>query len=282
MDSKEFGLVAADQLFQLKHIHYGLWDKGAKPEFAQMPVAQEKHTKYLVDHIAKEVKDKNKEKLIDVGCGIGSVLVRLLSEGYRADGVVPSPWMAKKAREEIAKTKCKEKGVVYESTLEDFEMKPEAEKYALAFFSESFQYVNMDEAFIKLKSCLVEGGKIIIFDFFSKDGVAGKSPLGGGHSLKKFYSAVKAAGLDIEADIDLTQNFSPNMELVSDILANRLLPFCDTLDQFLSARYPFLYKLLKFFARKRLKKLKFKYSKERNGKNFEKYKSYRLIKLKFR
>ena len=60
---------------------------------------------------------------------------------------------------------------------------------------------------------------------------------------------------------------------------DRLIPFSDTLNKFLSSRYPKVYKLLKWMFRKKLSKLAFKYSEDRNEENFIKYKSYRLIVL---
>ena len=38
-------------------------------------------------------------------------------------------------------------------------------------------------------------------------------------------------------DIDVTKNMSPNMKIVNDILADRLIPFANTLDKFLSTRH---------------------------------------------
>ena len=80
-------------------------------------------------------------------------------------------------------------------------------------------------------------------------------------------------------DIDVTQNLSPNLKLVNEVLVDRLIPFSDTLDKFLSSRYSRVYKLLKWMLRKNLSKLAFKYSKDRNEENFIKFKSYRLIVL---
>ena len=42
MNSKEFGLVAAQQLFQIQDLHYGFWEEGETPSTRNFLDAQEK------------------------------------------------------------------------------------------------------------------------------------------------------------------------------------------------------------------------------------------------
>ena len=130
-----------------------------------------------------------------------------------------------------------------------------------------------------LDKILTANGRVIIFDFFKKDNIEGISPLGGGHQLSDFYNIIKKYNYEILSDIDVTKNLSPNLKLVNEVLVDRLLPFSDTLNKFLSSRYPKIYKTLQWLFRKKLSKLAFKYSKDRNEENFIKFKSYRLIVL---
>ena len=51
MDSKEFGLVAAQQLFQVEDLHYGFWDSPSEATLNNWKSAQEKHTNFLFDYI---------------------------------------------------------------------------------------------------------------------------------------------------------------------------------------------------------------------------------------
>ena len=62
----------------------------------------------------------------------------------------------------------------------------------------------MHSGFEVISKIIKPGGTIIIFDFFRKDGVPGRSPMGGGHSLSSFYKTVAEFGLTIEEDIDVT------------------------------------------------------------------------------
>ena len=51
MDSKEFGLVAAQQLFQVEDLHYGFWYEGEEATLGNWQEAQKAHTKFLFKHI---------------------------------------------------------------------------------------------------------------------------------------------------------------------------------------------------------------------------------------
>jgi len=277
MDSKEFGLVAAQQLFKIEDIHYGFWKDGDNATLSNWKQAQEDHTDFLFKHLFEHIEDKNTSHILDIGCGVGFTTKKLLELGYNVDGLVPYQWMAEYASNLVSDLKRNNTGRIYQCRFEDFKFNTKSIQYQLAFFSESFQYVQLDKSFQMLDKILTKKGRVIIFDFFKKDNVEGVSPLGGGHKLKDFYNIVEKYDYNILSDIDVTQNLSPNLKLVNEVLVDRLLPFSDTLNKFLSSRYSKIYRFLKWVLRKKISKLTFKYSEDRNEENFIKFKSYRLI-----
>ena len=279
MDSKEFGLVAAQQLFKVEDLHYGFWDENEKATLSNWKEAQEKHTNFLFKYIFENIKDKNKSKLLDIGCGVGVTTKKLLELNYKIDGLVPYKWMADYASTITSKYMNEFRGNIYDCKFEDFPVKKIKEKYDVAFFSESYQYVNMSESFQVLDKILNENGIVIIFDFFKKDNIEGKSPLGGGHSMNSFYKMAKDYNYTIKVDKDVTQNVSPNLKLVNEVLVERILPFSNTFDKFMTTRSKKIYSFIKWILRKRISKMSFKYSNSRNEENFIKFKSYRLIVL---
>jgi len=279
MDSKEFGLVAAQQLFKVEDLHYGFWDDNENATLSNWKKAQERHTDFLFRYIFENIKDKNKSKLLDIGCGVGVTTKKLLELDYQVDGLVPYKWMADYASTLTSEFMNESRADIYDCKFEDFPVEKLKKKYDIAFFSESYQYVNMSESFQVLDKILNQNGIVIIFDFFKKDNIEGKSPLGGGHSMNSFYKMVKDYNYNIKVDKDVTQNVSPNLKLVNEVLVERILPFSDTFDRFMTTRSKKIYSFIKWILRKRISKMSFKYSNSRNEENFIKFKSYRLIVL---
>ena len=101
MDSKEFGLVAAQQLFQIEDLHYGFWEEGESPSTGKFIQAQKKYTEFLCKYIEDAVSADKSSKIFDIGCGIGITTKKLLEMGYKVDGLVPSGWMAEYANKNI-------------------------------------------------------------------------------------------------------------------------------------------------------------------------------------
>ena len=58
MDSKEFGLVAAQQLFQVEDLHYGFWNLDDKINLSNWKIAQERHTDFLFKYIEDNIQNK--------------------------------------------------------------------------------------------------------------------------------------------------------------------------------------------------------------------------------
>ena len=82
-------------------------------------------------------------------------------------------------------------------------------------------------------------------------------------------------------DEDLTSLTSPNIRLLDDWLTQRGAPALETLDRYLGGRRPWLYGAFKWLFRRRLERLRYKYlSGHRSQAVFERYKSYRLIRLR--
>ncbi|MCH9853409.1 MAG: methyltransferase domain-containing protein [Alphaproteobacteria bacterium] len=271
MHSQEMGLLLAQKLLKLDDLHYGYWDQGLEVNIQNLYHAQARYSDILFGHIDALTNNNKNASILDVGCGVGENIKKLVDRGYAPDGLVPSQWM-------LEQCQLKSERPIYHCIFEDF---PDTDKrYDLVFFSESFQYVDMDKSFTLLQKMLNENGKILLLDFFTRDDIAGRSALGGGHSMAKFYQAAQQHGFRIIDEQDITQYVSPNLQLVHDILGTRIVPSLQILDEFLSAKSRFFYgTIFKMLFRKKLEKLRFKYGASRNAENFEKYKIYKIISL---
>ena len=282
MESKELGLVIPQQLLGIQDLHYGFWDKNQKPAIKDFVNAQKRYTDVIMAAITDSVAGPS-SRILDVGCGTGVMIAELLKLGYQVDGVIPSAFFKEKIEQSLKELGDNNRSVIYNCMFEDFPVSERLNQYDLIYFSESFQYISMIKGIPLLKSLLTSQGKVVICDFFKTihhgDGGPGDKSMGGGHRLHEFYDLIKG-NFTILRDEDITENVSPNLELLNDILMNRVGPTINYIDRFLAGRYPGFYRIMKFFFRKRLKKLKYKYfSGYRSKETFERYKTYHLMVL---
>jgi len=267
-DSREVGLEILYLMLRhhpgSHHLHYGYWDNGLEPTIANLPKAQEAYCEFLLSHIPKGTRS-----ILDVGCGVGALSRHLQDAGYDVECISPSRQFARYARELLD-----EGTPIHLCYYEDF---VPAHRYDLVLFSESFQYVNIEQALEKTASVMKDNGHLLICDFF-KTGAPGKSPMGGGHKLPRFWKAVEANSLEVIEDIDITEKTAPTMKLMNDMLIAVASPARDLLSDFLHGRHPFLTRFFEWSFRKKLKKVERKYfSGNRDPATFAKYKTYRLF-----
>ncbi len=282
MDSKELGLVLAQQLLDVEDLHYGWWEAGEVPTLAALRNAQERYSERLIATLAEHCPAGG--RILDVGCGTGHLLEKLLKAGYRVDGVIPAPWLEQRVRERIERLQPAYRPEVFPCRLEELPDTARGQPYDLILFSESFQYVPLEDSLPKIRSLLVPGGKVVVCDFFKTEHHGDRKPgdksFGGGHRLDRFYLALAEHRFGILRDDDITRFISPSVALVDQILRQRIAPACGTLDQFLAERIPRIRRFVLWLYRKKLAKLRYKYLEEhRTQEVFERYKSYRLIVL---
>jgi len=266
MESKEFGLLFVQKMLDLEHLHYGLHRKGEKLNFDNFKDTQQKYSNFLISHIEKAIKKNKKASILDVGCGFGSNLKILKNKKYNVQGLVPSKAMAEHARK-VSGAK------VYCDMFENFDTK---NKYDLVFFSESYQYINIDESFKILEKILKKDGKIVICDFFVRDNSKGLSKIGGGHKMGLFYEKLKNTNYEIH----ITENIISNIDFMNEVINDRVISSAKLLDEYMTTKQPFCYKIFKFAFKNRINKIAYKSDKARNSKNFGEDKVYKFIVLK--
>ena len=302
MESEEFGLVLGEKLLGLEALHYGYWDTQPKEEknftIIEIIKAQKKYSDFILAQIDRQLKKqfpkkftsqsaKQSVRILDVGCGTGIILCELLKKGYSVDAVIPSIPLQKRVEAKIKILRPKSKPQIYSSKFEEMLENKDFSKYDLIFFSESFQYIPMKDNFIVLDKLLKKNGTVLISDFFKKQAHNPEHThlVGGGWLLKDFVSELKNSSFTKTQELDITKNCSPTIEIGSYILAKRLYPSLQLLDQFLQTRYKKKYLLLKksiaFFGKKSFQKFKKKYLLgKRTGLAFEKNNKYLVAILK--
>ncbi|MEN8107328.1 MAG: class I SAM-dependent methyltransferase [Pseudomonadota bacterium] len=282
MTTRELGLVLAQQLLDVDDLHYGLWDAGLEPSLGNLRIAQQRYSELLLDTAAEFLDGQDFPHILDVGCGTGRLAEQLLARGWQVTAVSPSRALAEQARKRLAAYLASQARLL-ECRFED--LPAAVGRFELVLFSESFQYIPLQQLLQRLPGLLVPGGKVLVCDFFKTaahgDGGVGDRSFGGGHLLTEFYRQLEASSFALLRDTDLTRRISPTIELLDDWLNDRLIPAAGTMDDYLLDNYPRLTGLLKWLLRHKLARLRYKYlAGNRSRAVFEQYKSYRLLVFK--
>ncbi|MDF1661972.1 MAG: class I SAM-dependent methyltransferase [Planctomycetota bacterium] len=257
-------LNALEFLLGTNHLHYGYFSDGLEANLFNLTKAQEAHSELILANIPKGVK-----RVLDVGCGAGTLAEKLHTAGYQVEAVCPSDTLVDRARKRL-----QDKVTVHKCYYEDFECQ---QPFDLVLFSESFQYIDIDASISKSLKMLGPEGHILICDFFKID-AEGKSPFSGGHYLPKFETKIKDYPLELLTDIDISKETGLTMDIFNDFLMAVAVPAKKCLDEFAPKWHPWLYKMINWKFKKKLAKVERKYlSGAKSSKNFVKHKSYRLF-----
>ena len=267
VDSKEvgleIGLIFFKHFLNTEYLHYGFFDDELPADIANLAKAQQNYADFLMSHIPTGTKT-----ILDVGCGSGKFASELIKKGYTVDCVSPGTILTNHARGVLG-----DKVQIYQSKFEDVKTD---NKYDLILFSESFQYIPMDNSFTNGLNALNSGGHIMISDFFQID-VEGKSPLGGGHNFKEFQEIIKKYPVKLIKEQDITKETAPTIDIVNSLSMEVLFPITNLISLLAEDRFPLAVKFIKWKYKKKLEKLQNKHFKgERNAINFIKYKTYRF------
>lgn len=300
MDSRELGLVLARHLLDVEDLHYGWWSAGETPTLAGLAVAQRRHAEVLLEAAASMLPapasapmsapapaasphasastGAEPPLILDVGCGTGALAARANARGWACDGLLPSAALAARARQALAPWPARR---VFECRLEDALGVVPAATYELAWFSESFQYVEPDAGLRALSTVLKPGAAVLVFDVFARDDAPpGKAPIGGGHRLSIALEAFRRHGFALLDDADHSAHLAPNLDLLQSLLRDRLRPSAAALDAYLLARHGLLWRGFKWLQRRRLAKLSRRWGETRDAATFLRYKTYRLLRFR--
>jgi len=270
VDSKEVGLEIGLYIFKFflktEYLHYGYFKDGLAADVSNLKKAQENYAEMLFENIPEGTKT-----ILDVGCGSGKTAQELIKKGYQVECVSPSILLNK-----YAETLVGEKGKIHNSKFENFKTD---KKYDLVMFSESFQYINMNDSIPLALNYLSENGKILICDFFRTD-MPERGPLGGGHKYKEWLEILEKYPVTIEKEKDITNETAPTIDIVDQMAKEVLMPTWKLVFMLAEDRFPLLMKFVKWKYKAKLDKMENKhFSGERNGVNFKKYKIYKMYLL---
>lgn len=264
----EIGLIFFKYFLKTEYLHYGLFEEGDEKDVWNLGKAQVRYAEKLFSLIPDGTKT-----ILDVGCGSGKTAQTLVGLGYDVECVSPSKLLNKYARNILDKDTP-----VHTNKFEDFESK---KKFDLVLFSESFQYIAIDDSISKALTFLKPDGHIIVADFFQRDHLPEKGLLGGGHKWSEWEQKLPNLPIDSVYEEDVTQKASGTLALVNSMTQEVIQPIYNLIFMLGEDRYPKLVKFVKWKWRKKLAKMENKhFTQQRNAENFIKYKKYMIYLFK--
>jgi SAM-dependent methyltransferase len=258
------GFIAGKHFVGANDLHYGYWLDGVEHQIRNLPAAQEEYSRFLLAHIPSDA-----QRVLDVGCGAGGMAKKLSDRGHQVDCVSPNLFLNQQARELLGNG-----ARVFDCKYEDYKTD---ETYDAIVFCESHQYINLRTGLDLVTSQLRSGGSLVICDFFRIE-AEGRSPISGGHFFHDFQKTVAQYPLKLVEDIDITSRTAPTFTVIDRAFSEVLKPIWDEIGIASVATHPYWSKLAGWYFRKKIAKVHNKYfTHQRSAANFEKFKTYRLL-----
>jgi SAM-dependent methyltransferase len=258
------GYIAGKHFVGANDLHYGYWLDDIEQQVRFLPRAQEEYSKFLLSHIPAEGL-----RVLDVGCGAGGMAVKLVERGHQVDCISPNAFLNEQARLRLG-----DRARIFECKYEDFQT---SDVYDTILFCESYQYVNMTKGLDLITSQLRSGGSLVICDFFRLP-LKERSPISGGHFIDDFQRIIAKHPLKLVEEIDITTLTAPTFTVIDRAFTEVLQPIWDEIGIASNKTHPFWAKVASKLFRKRIDKVHTKYfTHQRSAANFEKFKTYRLM-----
>jgi MPBQ/MSBQ methyltransferase len=196
-------------LTQNDYLHYGYWDPLPASEddltLPRMRAAQEAYATKLLDTIPAGV-----STILDVGCGIGGNAVSMLDRGYQVEGVAPDQIQ----REKFIK-KTGNRAPFHLSRFQEYQS---TKTYDLVLFSESSQYMSVDDIVSGSVKVLQSGGYLLMSDMLRKDPNYTEGIFSNCHVKTEMEAAMIKAGFKSIQNIDISAGIAPTLDLGSVVL----------------------------------------------------------------
>lgn len=182
------------------------------------------------------------ERVLDVGCGMGGLLARLLATGARPTGVTPNAAHAAHIRSRWPQAE------LIESVFEQVDPQQVGARFDAVINAESFQYIDLDAGMRNVRALLdpqASARRWIVIDYFRLNaGAKNKS----GHLLTDFEAALARHRLEVAERVDVTENTLPTLAY-GRLLATR---FALPLARFAGAKFLRRHPLLGYLFQDRL------------------------------
>ncbi len=186
------------------YLHYGYWSPlPASVDDLTLPrmrVAQEAYATKLLDLIPVGV-----SSILDVGCGIGGNAKTMCARGFNVEGLAPDPLQQQKFIKYTAG-----KVPFHLSRFEDYQTD---RTYDLVLFSESSQYISVDDLATGTLRLLKSGGYLLIADMMRSDDNYHEGIFSNCHLKSELEAGLVKAGFKRIQIEDISAEIAPTIDL---------------------------------------------------------------------
>ncbi|QDL09900.1 SAM-dependent methyltransferase [Brasilonema octagenarum UFV-E1] len=189
------------------YLHYGYWEtlphSGEELTLTSLRAAQQAYTDKLFSFIPQGI-----STVLDVGCGIGGNAKYLLERGFNVEGLAPDALQQEKFLKNT-------NGQVpfYLTRFEDFQ---QTHSYDLILFSESSQYIAVDDLAQGAARLLSSGGYLLIADMMRSDPEYQEGIFSNCHVTSDLQEALERAGFTLIKAEDISNSVAPTIDLSLD------------------------------------------------------------------
>ena len=194
------------ELGTVDYLHYGLWESTEEP----LKVAQQRASDKLWSVLPKLKNSGDKQKLLEVGIGLGTSARYLLDRGFDYIGVTPDNNQILYAWQRY------QRDLVFKHT--PFEKFQSPSQFDLIIFQESAQYIQTNLLLQGCQQLLKAQGEVIIMD---------EIPANLAQNLHKH---IENAGFDVKQIEDLTALAAPSISYLYQVISKHQQTICEDLN----------------------------------------------------
>ncbi|MBE9190448.1 SAM-dependent methyltransferase [Gloeocapsopsis crepidinum LEGE 06123] len=189
------------------YLHYGYWEplpeKGEELTLTRLRAAQEAYAAKLLTFIPEETKT-----VLDVGCGIGGNATYLCDRGFIVEGLAPDALQ----QERFIKN-TNGQVLFYLTRFEDFHT---SHPYDLLLFSESSQYIAVEDLAQGAVRLLSNDGYLLLADMMRSDAEYREGIFSNCHVASELHAALIQAGFKLIKSEDISTQVAPTIDLCID------------------------------------------------------------------
>jgi SAM-dependent methyltransferase len=171
------------------YLHYALFEDPGE----RIGVAQERSTALLLERLPRPP-----ARVLEVGVGLGTTLLRLTRLGYDVEGITPD-------EKQIAMIRARYSDEL-RATCVALEAMTIDHGYDILVFQESSQYIDAETLFTRAREL---APRVLVLDEFALQPLDAPGAL---HSRARFLDTASKAGFELTEEVDLSEKAAPTVD----------------------------------------------------------------------